>query len=106
MPKQHFRAPPHTPWKTTSPTQRLVGSPAKAWLFSVVSALGMGCTADQSSSFTDYDLSPVAEINEIIPTVVDVSWTSNTAGFSFVEYGIDGDLSQSTPVNNTALVVP
>ena len=104
MPKQYFNGPPHTPWKTRSPAQGNVSPAKKAWLFGVVSALGTGCTADQTLAYDSYDLSPVAEINEIMPTVVDVSWTTESAGYSFVEYGIEGSLSQATPVNNTALV--
>ncbi len=40
---------------------------------------------------------PVATVSEQIPTVVTLSWTSAQEGLGRVDYGLDGDLTLSTP---------
>jgi hypothetical protein len=46
-------------------------------------------------------LSATLEVNERVPTVVSLSWTSPVAAQSWVEYGLDGELDQSTPLSDS-----
>jgi hypothetical protein len=46
-------------------------------------------------------LSTSIEVNKRVPTVVTLSWTSPLASQAWVEYGLDGELDQSTPVSDS-----
>jgi len=92
---------------SNAPNLLQVFSSAKLCLFGAVGIMGAACTeetANTSFSHGDYDISASAKINEIVPTAVNVSWETDTAGYSFIEYGIDGELNQTTPINTVAMV--
>jgi len=82
-------------------------SSAKICLFSAVGFFGAACTEETTNasfSHGDYDITANARLNDIVPTIVNVDWETETAGYSHIIYGIDGELTESTPINEIAMV--
>ncbi len=63
----------------------------------VLLLLALGCPTDEAPGVWAIQ----TEVNEAVPTVVTVTWTSAEAGVSHVEYGLDG-LDRSSPTTSAA----
>ncbi len=75
-------------------------SPVKAWLgFPVVA---MACTPGSSDIEGVQDLE--AALNPVVDLVVELSWTSEVEGYSWVEYGSSLDRTQTTAVSQDASI--
>lgn len=61
----------------------------------------LACTSPPETGDTalqaEGELEAEAQVSELIPTVVTVSWDSGQDGTSWVEYGLDGALDERTP---------
>jgi hypothetical protein len=69
-------------------------------------ALTIGCTAPQADGdlTINYaeDLVPDHEVSEMVPTVVEVNWSTDVEGTAYVEFGTDGAFDRVTPLTDAA----
>ncbi len=61
----------------------------------------VACEGDKDAIVTTPD-APVLSVSEVIPTVATVSWTTSEPSYGYVEFGMDGEFDQATPMTEEA----